>query len=68
MAVCRRCSRVYDPDEAAIDFESDEFVIEHDVGYTYESMKDLCADCALDEVYDSLPQGLEDLSYRLWDD
>lgn len=68
MAICSRCGKEYDPAEAAEEFASDSYISEHDLGYTYASMEDRCADCAIDFVLDSYPQGLEDLSYRWGDD
>ncbi len=68
MAICTRCGSEFDPADAAEEFAANDYIDEMGLAYSYESMSDLCAECAIQDVYDNYPQGIEDMSWHLGDD
>lgn len=68
MKICKCCGCTFDPEEEEELFNGDPYTIKNNLEGYYPSDDNLCHECALDEFADALPQGLEDLSYRLYFD
>lgn len=68
MAICSNCGREFNPKEDEREYKRNPYIRRNGLGYTYVSFNNTCANCAIQVVYDSYPQGLEDMSYHLWDD
>jgi len=62
MAICRRCGKEFDPDEARSEFANDDWVTERNLAGYYDDYPGLCFNCAFEVVSADYNTGAEIMS------